>query len=220
MAGGPIAGADLPDATGTRTAQGVLTDQTAASSGRSFAANKDLEGLPSGACGFAGAGAEGTALLEVVHDLAPGAALSFANADTDLAFNQAVNYLASTSDVVVDDLGFFGLPYDGTSSVSANTAAALNNGSNPIRAYVTSVGNQADAHYLAPYADSGINGVTISGITNSGHLHLRTRGGLTDVLGMGSQPCDSIVLVRGGEVVIILTWDDKFGASGNSTICF
>jgi hypothetical protein len=47
------------------------------------------------ACGFAGAGAEGTALLEIVHDLAPGAQLAFANADTDLAFNQAVNFLAA-----------------------------------------------------------------------------------------------------------------------------
>ena len=46
----------------------------AASSARSFSANRDLEGLPpaSPACAFAGAGAEGTALLEIVHDLAPG----------------------------------------------------------------------------------------------------------------------------------------------------
>ena len=92
-------------------------------------------------------GAEGTALLEIVHDLAPGAKLSFANGDTDLAFNQAVNFLAASNDVVLDDIGFFGEPYDGTSAVSANTAAALNNPSFPIRAYVTAVGNDADEHY-------------------------------------------------------------------------
>jgi hypothetical protein len=43
-------------------------------------------------------------LLEVVHDLAPAAQLSFANADTDMAFNQAVNFLAANNDVVMDDL--------------------------------------------------------------------------------------------------------------------
>ena len=78
-------------------------------------------------CGFAGVGAEGTALLEVVHDLAPGATLAFGNADTGLAFNTAVSTLATTQDVVVDDLGFFGEQADGTSSISTNTAAALNN---------------------------------------------------------------------------------------------
>ena len=122
---------DLPDATGVRTAAGVLTSSTGGILGKSFQANSDLEGLPSGLCAFAGAGAEGTALLEIVHDLAPGAELSFANADTDVAFNQAVNFLAASNDVVVDDLGFFGEASDGTSPVSSNTAAALNNGANP-----------------------------------------------------------------------------------------
>ena len=120
VAGGPIATGDLPDATGTRNAQGVLTASSGGVTGRSFQANSDLEGLPPATpvCAFPGAGAEGTAILEIVHDLAPGARLSFANADTDLAFNQAVNFLASTNDVVIDDLGFFGEAYDGTSTVS------------------------------------------------------------------------------------------------------
>src|SRR5207244_5434390 len=102
--GGPIASGDLPDASGTRNASGVLTGASGGISGRSFQANSDLEGLPTGSCAFAGAGAEGTALLEIVHDLAPGAQLSFANADTDMASNPAVTFLASTNDVVVDDL--------------------------------------------------------------------------------------------------------------------
>ena len=40
------------------------------------------------------AGAEGTALLEIVHDIAPGAELFFANFDTGLEFIQAVDWLA------------------------------------------------------------------------------------------------------------------------------
>jgi hypothetical protein len=215
-AGGPIATGDVPDATGVRNGAGVLTSSSGGITGRSFQADSDLEGLPSGTCSFAGAGAEGTALLEIVHDLAPGATLSFANADTDMAFNNAVNYLASSNDVVVDDLGFFGLPYDGTSTVSRNTANALNNDQNPIRGYFTSVGNSADEHYLGTYTDSGVDGQTVSGITTAGHLHLFQRSGdTTDILGLGAQPYNVISLPTNGEVAIFLTWDDAFGGSSN-----
>jgi hypothetical protein len=216
VAGGPIATGDLPDATGVRSG-GVLISSSGGIRGMSFQQNRDLEGLPSGACAFAGAGAEGTALLEIVHDLAPGAQLSFANADTDLAFNRAVNFLASTNEVVVDDLGFYGDAYDGTSSVSSNTAAALNNGRFPIRTYVTSVGNAADEHYFGGYTDSGVDGTTITGVTSPGHLHLFQRSDdTTDVLSLGAQPFNVILLPQGGEVAIFLTWDDPMGGSSNN----
>jgi hypothetical protein len=217
--GGPISTGDLPGAAGTRNARGVLTSSSGGIAGRSFQANGDLEGLPpaSPPCGFSGAGAEGTALLEVVHDLAPGAQLSFANADTDMAFNQAVNFLASTNDVVMDDLGFYGEASDGTSPVSSNTAGALNNPSNQIRAYFTSVGNSADEHYFGTYVDSNVDGTTIGGLTTSGHLHLfQQTADTTDVLGRGPQPYNVISLPTSGEVVIFLTWDDPFGASSNN----
>ncbi|MFI5179576.1 MAG: hypothetical protein ACHQO8_13480, partial [Vicinamibacterales bacterium] len=216
---GPIATGDLPNATGTRSSTGVLTSSSGGVTGQSFQANHDLEGLPppSPPCGFPGAGAEGTALLEIVHDLAPGARLSFANADTDLAFNQAVNSLAASNDVVVDDLGFFGFAYDGTSPVSVNTASALNNPANRIRTYITSVGNAADGHYLGSYVPSGVDAASIAGVANPGHAHLfQATADTTDVLGLGSQPYDLINLPNNGEVVIFLTWDDQFGHSGNN----
>jgi hypothetical protein len=214
---GPIGTGDLPTATATRNASGVLTGITGGIVGRSFQANSDLEGLQAASCSFAGAGAEGTALLEIVHDLAPGAKLSFANADTDLAFAQAVNFLAASNDVVLDDIGFYGEPYDGTSGVSRNTAAALNNPSFPIRAYVTSVGNDADEHYYGSYADSGVDGTTFGGVANGGRLHLFQRvGDTTDALGLGSQPYNAISLPQNGEVAIFLSWDDPFGNSRNN----
>jgi hypothetical protein len=216
VADGPIATRDLPAATGTRNAAGVLTASRGGITGQSFSANQDLEGLapPSPPCGFPGAGAEGTALLEIVYDIAPGAQLFFANFDTSMAFKQAVNSLASQTDVVVDDIGFFGEPYDGTSDVSTNTAKALNSTTNPIRAYFTSVGNEADEHYLGAYVDSGTDGRSIVGA--SGHLHLfQSTTNTVDVLGLGPQPYDNIELKAGGEVVIFLTWDDPFGGSTN-----
>ncbi len=194
VASGPLSTGDLPPSQGTRTASGVLTSSIGGIVARSFQANSDLEGLPptTPACGFAGAGGEGTALLEIVHDLAPSAKLSFANFDTDLAFNQAVNFLAASNDVVIDDIGFYGVPFDGTSSVSTNTAAALNNPTFPIRAYFTAVGNDADEHYYGAYTNSGVDGSTVSGIANTGKLHFFQRtGDTTDVLGLGSQPRSS-----------------------------
>lgn len=219
VAGGPMATGDLPQATGTRSAQGVLTAAMGGIRGRSFQADGDLEGLPPAipVCGFPGAGAEGTALLEIVHDIAPGASLSFANADTDLAFEQAVNFLAASNDVVLDDIGFYGEPYDGTSGVSTNTANALNNGSNPIRAYFTAVGNDANEHYYGLYTDAGIDGTSINGISEPGHLHLfEQTADTTDVLGLGPEPYNAILLPRDGEAAIYLTWDDPFGASANN----
>ena len=51
-------------------------------------------------------GAEGTAMLEIVHDIAPGAELWFGHCGmgTSLDFNAAVDCLASHTDVVVDDI--------------------------------------------------------------------------------------------------------------------
>lgn len=215
VANGPISTGDLPDATGTRNSNGVLISSSGGITAKSFKTNGDLEGLPTGACSFAGAGAEGTALLEIIHDIAPGAQLFFANADTDLAFISAVNYLAQNTDVAVDDLGFFGLPSDGTSDVSTNTANALNSSTNPLRAYFTSVANAAQYHYLGNYTDSGVDGTSVTGEAGDFHL-FQPSAGTTDVLGLGATTSDRISLLNGGEAFIVLTWNDPYNASTNN----
>src|SRR6267378_2029254 len=137
----PITSGDLPNATGTRNSSGVLTSVSGGVIAQSFpSSSPNLE--PPATDTASGLGAEGTAMLEIVHDLAPGAQLYFANpADrTSLSFQQAVNFLAVNTDVVVDDLSFHSPPFDGTSAVSTNTSTALNTGSNPIRGYFTAVG--------------------------------------------------------------------------------
>jgi hypothetical protein len=213
VSGGPIATDDLPSATGTRNASGVLTSVSGGITARSFRSDGDLEGHMPG-CVEPGCGAEGTAMLEIVHDLAPGAQLSFANADTSLEFPQAVNWLAANTDVVVDDIGFFGMPYDGTSAVSTNTANALNNSANPVRAYFTAVGNSAREHYQGVFVDSGTDGTPFVGLPGDLHLFQPTAD-TSDVLGLGSTVTDQIHLPAGAAVVVSLIWNDPFGASNN-----
>ena len=59
--------------------------------------------------GQAGSGDEGTAMLEIVHDLAPGASLLFATAFTSQASfaNNIIALRNAGANVIVDDVGYF-----------------------------------------------------------------------------------------------------------------
>jgi Subtilase family len=210
----PISTGDLPIATGTRNASGILTSVSGGVTAQSFRSDGDLEGPLQPGCVEPGAGAEGTAMLEIVHDLAPGATLYFANSGTSLEFEEAVDWITANADVGVDDLGFFTPPYDGTSAVSANTANALNNSANPVRAYLTAAGNYARIHYAGQYVDSGTDGTAYVGLPGDLHLFEGTAA-TSDVLGWGASLADGIDLPAGANVIIQLTWNDPFGASSN-----
>jgi Subtilase family len=215
----PITLGDLPSATGTRNSAGILISVSGGiTATQSYRSDLDLEDTAGGSLG-----AEGTALLEIVHDLAPGATLYFTNADTGMDFEAAVNSLASTADVVVDDFSFFAAPYDGTSSVSTNTADAVNNNANPISAYVTSAGDYAQNHYAGAYDDSGLNGNSYTGESGDVHLFVGVPNDLTplpgtttDTQGFGPTTFDPIITIPpGAQVAIYLAWNDPFGASMN-----
>ena len=200
-----IASSDLPNSTLNRVG-GKLISTIGGVIATSFRADGDLEaGLDSGI------GAEGTAILEIVHDIAPGAQLRFANFSTSFEFISAVNYLAANSDVVIDDIGFFGGPYDQSSAISVNTADALNKPSNSIRGYYTSVGNQALRHYQEKYVNSGQDGTTLVGQPGSFHQFAATID-TTDCLGLGPTTANRIRLGAGANSTIFLSWDDTFGA--------
>jgi hypothetical protein len=225
----PITLMDLPPATGTRSATptatiaaGTLVSVSGGiTAAKSYRDDGDLEATADGS-----EGAEGTALLEIVHDLAPGAALSFANADTSLGFEKAVDALALTNDVVVDDQFFLDEPaFDGTSPVSENTADALNDNSNAIRVYVTSGGNLALDHYQGMYsAFPGMDGMSITGQTGSMHQFQGTAndpepqpGVTTDNENFGASYYDPVVTLPPGQgASVFLVWNDPVGASTNN----
>ncbi len=98
-------------------------------------------------------GEEGTAMMEIVHDLAPKATLLFCNFDPYLpgTFNQAKDWLASEGcDIICDDIGWLGVGnLDGTSIVSLKSTELVRAG----HLYYTAVGNMAQSHYGGYFTD-------------------------------------------------------------------
>ncbi len=140
------------------------------------------------------AGSEGTAMLEIIHDIAPGAKLFFSNFDTAIDFTKAKNWLADQGcDVIVDDYSFFNNgPYDGTSAVSLASSDLVKRGI----AYYTSVGNYAERHYSGYFTDDPLRPNKIHNFT------------------MGDETLE-FVLYPGYSVAIYLCWYEPFGQSGD-----
>ncbi|MHB8640533.1 MAG: S8 family serine peptidase, partial [Candidatus Acidiferrales bacterium] len=225
----PINLGDLPNATGARNSSGILTSVSGGITAQSFpVSSADLENhaQPDGPLGV---NAEGTAMLEIVHDLAPGAQLYFANpaGGTSLSFEQAVDYLAANTDVVVDDIAFFSsdagntFPFDGSSSVSTNTATDLNTDTNRIRGYFTAVANQAFDHWGEPWTDSGKN-LTLScpassgGTSTTGDVQLfQATANTKDAGSLGPYLADPLTVPNGATVNVLLNWNDSSSGSSN-----
>ncbi len=147
-----------------------------------------------------GFGDEGTALLEIVHDVAPGADLAFSTGLTTLSFINAINFFVSTGvDIIVDDLGFLAEPFfeDGPVAQAANQAA--NNGV----IFISAAGNDALNHYQGLYEDEDPG-------DDGNNLH---DFGLAD--GGPSKTAMSVSVPPSGIVTIVLQWSDPFGASSN-----
>lgn len=92
--------------------------------------------------GQAGSGDEGTAMLEIVHDLAPGAALGFATADTSEAqFAQNILDLATSGcNIIVDDVIYF----DESPFEDGPVAQAVNTVTGAGVLYFSSAGNEGN----------------------------------------------------------------------------
>lgn len=109
--------------------------------------------------------AEGRALLEIVHDLVPDAQLFFAAVETDLDYLDAVAWLRSQVDVIVDDIAFFNAgPYDGSSAVARVRTDSVAAGV----AYAAAVGNSGQGHHRSVFSPdpSGPDSGTIGSIAH------------------------------------------------------
>jgi uncharacterized repeat protein (TIGR01451 family) len=164
--------------------------------------------------GQTGTGDEGTAMLEIVHDLAPQAELYFATANPIIAtFAQNVRDLrAAGCDIIIDDVFYFvETPFqDGQApAIVSNTNGGLvTQAVNDVVAagamYFSSAGNQGnlDDSTSSCYQGDWVDGGTLTGAT----------GGTVHNFGGGAQ---SDLIQTGSGNPINLYWADPLGASAN-----
>jgi len=102
---------------------------------------------------------EGRAMLQLIHDIAPGAALGFhtATAGGLAAFASGIRDLADAScTVIVDDVRFNTEPFYQDGPVSNAVDDVVNNDG---ATYFSSAGNEGEDSYEAPFRNSGEPGV-------------------------------------------------------------
>jgi hypothetical protein len=132
-------------------------------------------------------GDEGTAMLEIVHDMVPDADLYFHDCGANtVAFNDAIDVLVNAGcNIICDDIGWIYEPFfeDGIIASHLTTVLAGND-----IIYATSAGNAGDKHYQGDYSDNGQD------------IHDKNW---------------YIDFNPGSSATIVLQWNDEFGASGN-----
>ncbi|MDK2974938.1 MAG: hypothetical protein PWP08_1309 [Methanofollis sp.] len=137
-------------------------------------------------------GDEGTAMLEIVHDIAPDAVLYFHDCGSNrIAFNAAIDDLAAAGcTVICDDLAWLTVPYFEDGSIASHIQSLVDQGG---IVYVSSAGNYARAHYQGGYTDGG------SGWHDFG-------GGTTAI---------PFTIPASTTSTIVLEWNDPWGSSSN-----
>ncbi|MGD9937037.1 MAG: S8 family serine peptidase [Methanoregulaceae archaeon] len=141
-------------------------------------------------------GNEGTAMLEIVHDLAPNASLAFHDCGWSvIEFNQAIDALADAGcQVIVDDIGWVEEPFFEDGLVAAHVEDVVRDRG---VVFVSATGNDADVHYQGAYRDDGDQWHDFSGGTNPDKNRLY------------------VTIPRGGSVEVVLQWSEPFGASSS-----
>lgn len=192
--------------TGAGVRVGVLSDSASPARVAALIASGDLPADTVVLPGLAGAGSdEGTAMMEIVSDVAPGAKLYFASAfNGQGAFADAIRTLRNVynCDIIVDDISYFleGAFQDGIIAQAVNDVTA------------------SGALYFSSAANSGN---LTSGTSGTWEGDFVDGGEVGGVIGAGSgrvhlfSPTLSSNTLTTGTTVITLKWSDPLGASGN-----
>ncbi|MDR7492364.1 MAG: S8 family serine peptidase [Armatimonadota bacterium] len=179
--------------TGAGVTVGVVSDGVAG-----LATSQAAGDLPAVEVLVPGPGDEGTAMLEIVHDCAPGARLLFASGlPTSLAFIDAVNRLdAAGADIIVDDLGFTDQRFFEDDLIALNDRRV---GQRRLR--VSAAGNDGLSHYQGHFSP----GPLLEGTPCEGRAH---------DFG-GGNPLLRILVPAGGTATVILQWGNLFGRAAD-----
>ncbi|HUI27772.1 MAG TPA: hypothetical protein VL403_16940, partial [Candidatus Kryptonia bacterium] len=158
-----------------------------------------------GLSGVPGTG-EGTAMLEIVSDLAPGASLFFATTgDSDAAMATNVQALRNAGcDIIVDDVGFLDEPVfqDGIIAQAVETVSADG------ALYFSAAGNGGNKDAGTSGTWEGDFAASSSTIIDSGTAEVLNDFG-------GGVVHNPITFQSSPPEIITLQWSDAFGASAN-----
>lgn len=146
-----------------------------------------------------GSGDEGTAMLEIIHDIAPDANLSFhAYGNSSETFKEAVTELAEAGcQVICDDLYFFRQPFLQDGDVAEHIRKILRKYPNLI--YITVSGNFAPLHYQGSWKPG---------------LNTEKNQTLHDF--SGGDCAVNITLLPDEQMIATLQWDDPWGNATTS----
>ena len=199
---GNVAGSVTPSGQGSQTSEGDATHRAFAARGTFHADGTGIkigvlsDGVTSLAAsqalgdlgpvtvlpGQAGSGDEGTAMLEIVHDIAPGAQLYFATAFTSItSFAQNIRALRDAGcDIIIDDVFYFvETPFqDGQINPTNTNGGVVIQAVNDVTAagamYFSSAGNSGNLNdgtsgvWEGNFVDGGATSVAATGV---GRLH-------------------------------------------------
>ena len=152
---------------------------------------------------------EGRAMMQIVHDVAPGAALAFYTAtNTEADFANGIAALASAgATVIADDVGYFDEPFfqDGIVAQAIDAASAKG------VAYFSAAGNNGQVSY----ENSAPSFATAGSGANAGEMLLTfgTSGGTAQTF----LPVDIPAMIPGEFIGLIVQWDQPYvtGAPGS-----
>lgn len=165
-------------------------------------------------------GDEGRAMLQIVHDVAPGAALSFYTAENgEAAFANGIPALASAgAKVIVDDVGYFDEPFFQDGMVAQAVDGVVGKGV----AYFSAAGNDG----VNAYDNTAPTFLTLSNNPpNAGEYLLNfNNSGMPTVTSLSI----NIPSLRQGDLIaLVLQWDQPYvtgapgspGASSHLDLC-
>lgn len=150
--------------------------------------------------GTAGSGDEGTAMLEIVHDIAPGATLRFSSGSTAATFISSINSLRNAgAKVIVDDIGFPDEAYFEDDEIAQAAQAAVAAGV----FFVSACGNSGKEHYANTFSSFGaqtVGGLALNDVHNFGGGDFRFR----------------ISIPAGSVLDVVLQWDNPFSSASDN----
>ena len=159
-----------------------------------------------------GSGNEGAAMMEIVYDMAPGAALGFCGPATTADFVQCLTNFGKAQGgfkptIVADDLGFPGVAM----FTDGNFATAVKNFAitNPGIQLLTAAGNDAQQFWAGGWNPTTINTTISPSATSTSNAYTYTQAQNFGTAG-NPLPYMSFPVAAGDTVTYVVEWDDTW----------